>query len=104
MLTWIQEEMTEVSFGDSRLNERFLKIGEAFLERPQVSMNQITGEWADAKACYRFFDNSKVTQEEILGPHISKTAERVDANEGIVLVVQDTTYLDFTHHPKTINI
>ena len=56
--------------------------------------------WADLKGLYRFFANDKVSYKEILSPHISNTVKRCFKEE-VVLVVQDTTYLNYSHHPKT---
>jgi hypothetical protein len=46
-------------------------------------------------AAYRFFDNDKVTFENVLAPHIESSYRRVDHHR-IVLLVQDTTELDLT--------
>jgi hypothetical protein len=46
-------------------------------------------------AAYRFFDNDKVTYERVLTSHHERTVERI-AEQRIVLLVQDTTELDFT--------
>lgn len=78
MTSWVKEEFCAIDLGDDRLNVRFLKIAEAFLERPSGSMSEITGNWADTKASYRFFSNEKVTKNQLLRPHVARTIERMN--------------------------
>lgn len=56
---------------------------------------------ADIEACYRFFDNDKVTPEKILQPHIEATRQRISQLE-FVLLVQDTTELDLTRPQQQV--
>ncbi len=51
------------------------------------------------KATYRLFANQKTTPEKILQPHLERTRERVAEHE-LVLATQDTSFLNYTHHPK----
>jgi hypothetical protein len=56
------------------------------------------GSWPDSKSAYRFISNPKVTPEKILQPHIDATQSRIHGQK-IILAVQDTTDLNYTHHP-----
>lgn len=47
------------------------------------------GDWAAAKAAYRFFDNPHVTEHSVLAGHFAATAARVGASEGPILVLHD---------------
>jgi hypothetical protein len=96
---WSKEEFWGIDFNDKRLTNRFIKLSEAFLNRPSVPINQACEDWSDTKAAYRLFDNQKVTPQEILRVHQTRTQERM-RDYPLVLAVQDTTYLDYTHHPK----
>ncbi|RWE04888.1 MAG: IS4 family transposase, partial [Mesorhizobium sp.] len=49
------------------------------------------GDWAAAKAAYRFFDNPRVAEHSVLAGHFAATAARVAAREGPILILQDTT-------------
>lgn len=101
MASWITEEFDDINFGDDRLDSRFYRVAEAFLEKPSATITESTGSWAESKATYRFFDNQKVKKEKILAQHQEKTVERMRAHAGVVLAIQDTTYLDFTQLHKT---
>jgi hypothetical protein len=54
------------------------------------------GDWASTKAAYRFLDNDRVSEAEILAGHLQATSERFAAVDGPVLVLHDTTDFSFT--------
>jgi hypothetical protein len=99
-LGWVREELIGADFGDERLDARFLKLAQELGERPSLPINHASSDWAAAKAAYRFFENPKVTTDRILDRHFANTKERMLAQEKVV-VVQDTSALDFTRHRKT---
>lgn len=92
---WARDEMKTVDLEDKRLNERLCKVLSALGERPMASIPAACGGLDEMTAAYRFFDNEKVTDERILAPHAERTRERIAA-QPVVLLVQDTTELDFT--------
>jgi hypothetical protein len=68
--------------------------------QPQASIPQACLDWAATKATYRLLDNDKVSDEKIYAPHYARTQQRL-VGQALVLAVQDTTLLDFSHHPQT---
>jgi hypothetical protein len=54
------------------------------------------GDWAATKAAYRFLDNDRVGEADILAGHFAATRQRFDAVKGPVLVLHDTTEFSFT--------
>ncbi|NQV25159.1 MAG: hypothetical protein HQ518_12415 [Rhodopirellula sp.] len=80
------------------MNQRSRQVMEAFSVDPQASINGSFARWEDTLAAYRLFDNPAVTPEAILQPHYQATRERIGEHP-VVLIVQDTTELDFTRHP-----
>ena len=97
---WIENEISEANFGDIRLNRRFRVLAAELAANPSQPINQASTDWASAKAAYRFFDNPKVSEEKILEPHFLNTQLRA-SNQHRIIVVQDTSFIDFTSHPKT---
>lgn len=97
---WAIEEVKGVALGDARLNRRLSRLLGQLASQPTATIPQACETWADTKAAYRFFDNGKVTPEKILQAHQSACIGRIE-NHPVVLAVQDTTSLDFTHHPNT---
>lgn len=98
--SWAVEELAKVNFGDKRLDRRFLKVAGSQAKTPQLSINAASADWSCAKGAYRLFDNHKVTPEKILEPHFENTIHRVYGQE-LVVVAQDTTFVDFTGHEMT---
>ena len=92
---WVVEEMKSSELNDKRLNKRLEELLSALGERPTASIPAACGGYADMLAAYRFFDNDKVTFERVLAAHCERTRERVAA-QPVVLLIQDTTELDFT--------
>ena len=96
---WLKDELSAVSLGDKRLNWRLQDTGEKLASRPNMSINQACDDWADTKATYRLFDNQKTTAEKILLPHQERTQMRM-SGQPLMLAAQDTSYLDYSHHPS----
>ena len=101
--SWIQEELSQANFSDVRLNNRFSILSEQLASQPSLPINQASLDWAASKAAYRFFENEKVTPEAIIAPHIKSTESRLQKGQKII-VVQDTTTLDFSKHWATLNL
>ncbi len=98
MCEGIADELQGIDLGDKRLNERSKRLIEALAANPEASINASCEGWNDTLAAYRFFDNDAVTPEQILDPHLQATQRRM-REQPIVLIVQDTTELDYTQHP-----
>jgi transposase len=93
---WCVREFAGLDLGDARLNRRLLTMAEAFGAQPQASINQASEGWQATKAAYAFFANPRVEPSDILLPHQQRTLERMAAEE-LVLAVQDTCFLTYTH-------
>ena len=92
----IQEELNGIDLGDKRLNRRSRTLLERFAEDPQGSIPAVCRGWSETDAAYKFFANPKTSAEGILQPHAQATVRRC-SEEPVVLLVQDTTELDYTH-------
>ena len=98
MCEGIVEELRGIDLGDKRLNRRSALVIEALAANPEASVNAACDGWSDTLAAYRFFNNDSVTPEQILQPHREATQRRM-CEHPVVLIVQDTTELDYTKHP-----
>jgi hypothetical protein len=98
---WAIEEMKTAELEDKRLNARLTALLSALGERPTASIPAACGGFNEMVAAYRFFDNEKVTYEKILAPHAERTRERM-AQQDLVLLVQDTSELDFTRPQEQV--
>ena len=99
-ISWATEEFSKIRLKDKRLNQRCQKVAGALEQQSTEPINQACEDWADTKAAYRFFDNEKVSAEKILAPHYQQTVKRMKSH-ALVLAAQDTTFLNYTHHPQT---
>ena len=91
-------EFAGIELGDKRLNERSLILLERLAADTAASINASCQGWKETKAAYQFFDNPKVEPQKILLPHRKATEKRIGERE-VVLIVQDTTELDYSKHP-----
>ena len=101
--SWAEVELGQARLGDVRRTRRLIQIAEQRLQRPDASLPESCGSWAGTKALYRLMDNEALTPGGILDSHRAATLTRVRA-EKVVLCPQDTTYVDYTHHPNTAGL
>jgi hypothetical protein len=99
--SWAEEEMSTVELGDERLDDRAVLLLSALGRRPNLSIPAACRGRAEMKAAYRFFDNDKVTFENVLAPHLERTRERV-AQQPVTLLVQDTSEIDLTRPEQVV--
>ena len=98
MCRGIVAELAGIDLGDQRLNARAVSLLERLSSNPAASINAACQGWSETQAAYRFFDNDRVEPHKLLEPHRRATAERI-GEESVVLLVQDTTELDYSAHP-----
>ena len=93
--SWVETETAGCDLGDVRLNRRLGSMLEAVGERPGKSLPTAFQDWSNTKAAYRFFSNRNVSEDKILEGHFAASALRVQATEGPILILQDTTEFSF---------
>ena len=93
--TWVETETAECNLGDARLNRRLGAMLAALGERPGKSLPTAFQDWSNTKAAYRFFSNGNVSEDKILEGHFAASALRIQATEGPILILQDTTEFSF---------
>lgn len=98
--SWAEQEFGNANLGDYRRTRRLIQIAEQRGSQPNASITQSCGDNAGAKAAYRFYENEAISITSILSSHQQATQTRM-SQESVVLAVQDTTQLDYTHHPAT---
>lgn len=96
---WAEKEFITLDLGDDRLNKRLVKMSQKFLKTPESPINKVCENWGDTKAAYRFFKNENIDYRDITDAHANATLNRCQ-NESIVLAIQDTSYFNYSHHPK----
>lgn len=100
---WAKQEFGTVELGDKRLRDRLIKIAETRWQRPNGSyLEAAEGDRASTKGYYYFIDSPRETlnPESITATHRKRTIERMMSHD-TVLVVQDTTDLNFVTRHRT---
>ena len=92
---WSEREFARCALPDGRLRRRLLQMALAFERHPGQPLPDIFPRQADLVAAYRFLHNDGVDPADILQPHREALVERCRLH-ATVLLVQDTTSLNFT--------
>ena len=92
---WAEQVATDANLPDERLQSRLTAILVDTVEHPSASITQATDDAGQAKATYRFYANPRVTTGALHQAFAIETARRC-LDHDTVLVVQDTTTLNFT--------
>ena len=90
--SWIAKEIEGIDLRDKRLDVRCKRVIKAISENPSGSIAQTCKDWVRAKGAYRFLDNTQVTREILLEPHIGNTVGRIFERQEVA-VIQDTTHI-----------
>jgi len=93
-MSWVANEVAGCRLKDQRLTQRLAVIVERLAAKPTASIPAACHGWGETQATYRFLSNARVEAEEILEGHSAATVQRI-ATEPVVLLVQDTTFLEY---------
>src|SRR5512135_1704100 len=99
------ERWAKQTFGPSRLKDirrtgRAVQVASDLAKNPSGSLPDQMHTWKGTIALYRLLSEDDVTFEALMQPHWQQTREHIEARP-VVLLVQDTTEVDLSHHPKT---
>lgn len=95
---WAEAEFGAVELGDKRRTKRLVHVAAGLAECPSGTLPSAFPAGGDLKGAYRLFGNEAVRYEEVIGPHLDRTAASCQA-PGEYLLIEDTSSLDFTGHP-----
>ncbi len=99
------ERWAKKTFGSSKLKDirrtgRAVKAATRMAENTSASFPAQMQTWKEVIALYRLLGEDDVTFEALMQPHWQQTREQIETRP-VVLLVQDTTEVDLSHHPKT---
>ena len=100
---WAEATFGGVHLGDERRRRRAVAIAEAIAQQPQASLPRQMQEPGALQAVYRFLQNPHVSYEQLIGPHLQQTREAA-GQQSQVLLIQDTTDLDYQAHATTTGL
>jgi hypothetical protein len=97
---WAQREFGSVDLKDKRLTKRVVQIAAGMAADPQASIPKQNKAPHQSKAAYRLFDHERAIMDSLCNPHWQQT--RLSCSQcPVVLLIQDTTWLDYSAHPQT---
>lgn len=98
---WAETEFGALQVWDTRLKRRAFDLAEDFFGHAQArSLSRRCAQRARTVAAYRFFQNPKISMQTLLEAHREAVIGRMRAHP-VVLVPQDTTFLNYSAHPGT---
>jgi len=106
-MEWAQAEFATADLGDKRRTTRLVKLAAALAANPSAgTLPSALPQWSDLKAAYRLLGSDAVDRAAVVAPHVTRVredclggGERGGGRQ--VLLIEDTTSLDFTSHAAT---
>ncbi len=99
MQDWVRRETEFTNMGDARLNKRLAEVIDRLSIQPNESIPSANDCWTETVGVYRLIDNNKSSFDSIMSGHRAATLNRAQ-EEPVVLIPQDTTFLNFATEAK----
>jgi hypothetical protein len=100
---WAIENFSSLKLGDTRRTARVVKVAQAMAADPSASIPKQNKCWSQTKGAYRLFDSQQLSYESVSVAHWESTRQQA-SDAAVVLLIQDTTELNFTYHPATVGL
>jgi len=100
---WAKETFGPSKLKDIRRTGRAVQVGSLMAKKPSGSLPDQMHTWKGTIALYHLLSEDDVTFEALMQPHWDETRKQSEARPA-VLLVQDTTEVDLSHHPKTTGV
>lgn len=102
---WAEQQWGGAELGDARRTQRAVKLGASIAANPEGSLPEQMSSWGKLKAAYRLLSEADVTHAKLSQPHWNHTRQQASQSKAeVVLFVQDTSELDYTHLSQTQNL
>lgn len=96
--TWAESNFATADLSDPRRTRRLVKSAARIAAHPEKSFTQIF-DWNELRGFYRLCDQEEATLAAVMGPHWQLTRQEMGQHP-LVLILHDTTELDFSSHPR----
>jgi hypothetical protein len=96
---WVETELHSPAVKDRRSRQALIRLGQRLAADPHASFSAACGA-AGRQAARRLFRRPDTRVTDLLQGHYEQTVRRCAAHP-LILVAQDTTELNYTHHPAT---
>jgi hypothetical protein len=91
-----EEHFGAAQLGDRRRTKRLVQLADRMVMHPGGTLPDKIDDPSSLKALYRLVDQEEVTHASMLAPSRERTLRLMREAEGTVLVIHDTTELDYT--------
>jgi hypothetical protein len=99
---WAQRHFGQVQLGDKRLNDRVVQMAQRMAADPSASIPGQHRQWKQIKGAYRLPSHERADFVSLSRGHWQQTHDQcAAAGGGVMLLIQDTTWLDYSRHPGT---
>ena len=95
--TWAAANFGAAELGHIRRTKRLVETARQIAQQPEGSLPS-KFSWNPLRAVYRLCNRPEVTHQGVTATHFQATRDRMDQTDP-VLILHDTTELDFTSHP-----
>jgi hypothetical protein len=95
---WAEQQFGGARLGDPRRTRRLVHSAARIAAHPEKMFNQIF-DWDELRAFYRLCNGDQARYRAVLQPHWDNT-RRAMREQPLVLILHDTTELDYTGHTK----
>jgi hypothetical protein len=102
--SFAQKHFGAARLGDERRTKRLVMIMDQMVRHPGGTLPVKMGTPADLKALYRLVDCEDVTHKAVIEPHLQNTIRAMHQYDGTMLLIHDTTQLDYTGKHSLQNI
>jgi hypothetical protein len=91
-----EEHFGSAGLGDPRRTRRLVSVANQIHRHPGGTLPEKFQSPKDYKAMDRLMNRPEVTHASVLRPHLQRTLTQMQATPGVVLVLHDTTELDYS--------
>jgi hypothetical protein len=93
---WAEQTFGKADLGDKRRARRLVSAAAKIAAHPEISFTQVF-DWNELRGFYRLCDQTQATLAAVQEPHWQQTRAAMRKHP-LVLIVHDTTELDFSSH------
>jgi Transposase DNA-binding/Transposase Tn5 dimerisation domain len=97
---WAEQQFGTAELGDQRRTRRLVHSAMKIALHPEKSFNQVF-DWNELRGFYNLCDRDEVSYQAVLQPHWDNTRQAM-AQHPVVLILHDTTELDYSNHKKLV--
>lgn len=91
----LKKDFSGAELGDARRSARLIRLVGAIAEEPGIGFPRALGSRAELEAFYRFVNNDSFDATAVFRPHRVATLARAVAAQEDVVVIHDTTLVEF---------